>query len=139
MWKCKLLVLCAVKFFFFFFFSDSCIFVSICIWTRWICRRGMYQWLLLTRTFSVVPRLRRRGKKRTAEEPIPRMKLALAKKVELEKAVTELFTEQYKLGFKSAQAQATLLCPVGTDIFAMNLLKRVKNDEIVSDDDEEEE
>lgn len=100
----------------------------------------MYQWLLLTRTFPVVPRLRRRGKKKTAEEPIPRMKLALTKKSELEKAVSdELFSEQYKLDFKNAQAQAALLCPVCTDLSAMNLLKRVKNGEIVSDDDEEEE
>jgi hypothetical protein len=78
-------------------------------------------------------------KKRTAEEPIPRMKLTLTKKAELEKAVSELCTEQYKLGFKNAQAQAALLCPVGTDLSAMNLLKRVKNGEIVSDDDDEEE
>jgi hypothetical protein len=99
----------------------------------------MYQWLLPTRTFPVVPRLRRRGKKRTTEEPIPRMKLALTKKSELEKAVSELFTEQYKLDFKNAQAKVALLCPVGTDLYAMNFLKRVKNGEIISDDDDDEE
>ncbi|CAJ2679291.1 unnamed protein product [Trifolium pratense] len=78
-------------------------------------------------------------KKRTAKESIPRLKLALTKKAELEKVVSELCTAQYKLGFKNAQAQAVLLSSVGDDLSAMNMLKVVKNGEIVSDDEEEEE
>jgi len=47
--------------------------------------------------------------------------------------------KRQSLSFKSAQGQAALLCPVGTDLSAMNLHKSVKNGEIVSDEDEEEE
>jgi hypothetical protein len=70
-----------------------------------------------------------------ASEPVTSFNLHWSSMVNCPEATES----RYKPGFKNAPAQAALLCPVGTDLPAMNMFKRVNNGLIVGNEEEEQE